>query len=44
MKLNKKKIKYWFLNNKKIINKNLPTKPNKGGIPANDNKLKKIII
>lgn len=27
-----------------MINKNLPIKPNKGGIPAKDSKLKKTII
>ena len=30
--------------NKYIIVKNLAEKPNNGGIPANDNKLKNIII
>lgn len=34
-----KKKKNWFLNNKNIINKNLPIKPNNGGIPANDSRL-----
>jgi hypothetical protein len=37
-------MKYWFLNSKKMINKNFPINPNKGGIPARDNKLKNIII
>ena len=37
MKVKKIKSTNWLLFNSKIVNKNLPTKPDRGGIPAKDN-------